>query len=149
MLDSMRHCKLDRADCMFFVEALASESSYSTCYLTSRLQKSCQAPSCCCKPVAAMDVMDRLSANKLATPTQCLNSGLSSKQALVFRTLVCQLRSLKQIGTSDPNSGVATCQPGNVSLVRNLQHVPFLAVNTNKLDKLQALAGVSSSACSC
>ncbi len=103
----------------------------------------------CCKPVAPIDMMNRLSANKLAMPSQCLNSGLSSKQALVFRTLVCQLRSLKQIGTSDPNSGVATCQPGNVSLVRNLQHVLFLAVNANKLDKLQALAGVLSNACSC
>jgi len=87
--------------------------------------------------------MNRLCANKLAMPSQCLNSDLSGKQALAFRTLVCQLRSLKQIGTSDPNSGVATCQPGNVSLVRNLQHLLFLAVDTNKLDKLQALPGVS------
>ncbi len=80
--------------------------------LTSRVQNSCQAPSCCCKPVAAIGKMNRLSAHKLATPVQCLNSGLLSKQALVVRTLICQLRSVKQIGTSDPNSGVATCQPG-------------------------------------
>ncbi len=56
--------------------------------------------------------------------------------------MVCQLNFLKHIGTSDPNPGVAACQPGNVSLVRNLQHVLFLAVNTNKFDKLQALPGV-------
>ena len=73
-----------------------------------------------------------MSGSKLATPCQCLNSGLSSKQPLVLRALMCQLRGLEQTGTCDSNSGVATCQPGNVGLVRHLQL--FLAVNAKKLD---------------
>lgn len=52
---------------------------------------------------------------------------------------VLELRPLKQIGTSNPHSGVATCQPGSVS---PLQHVLFLAYSANKMDKLQALPGV-------
>jgi len=46
----------------------------------------------------------------------------------VFKTLVCQLQILKPTSTSDPH--LATCQPESVSLVRNLQHAIFLAVDT-------------------
>ena len=57
---------------------------------------------------------------------------------------MCQLRGLEQTGTCDSNSGVATCQPGNVGLVRHLQL--FLAVKCKEIGyyliKLQALPGV-------
>ncbi len=54
----------------------------------------------------------------------------------------CRLRSFMQTGTDNQHSGVAICQPGSVSLVRDLQHVLFLAVSTIKVDKLQALPGI-------
>ena len=118
----------------------------------SRLQKSCQAPSCCFKPVAAIDEMNHLSVNELARPSrsQCLNSGFSSKQAL----MMCQLRIFKQIGTSDPQPEVAICQPGSVTIPRDrASEFTFnLGVSAaicsmyyfwlNKMDKLQALPGV-------
>ncbi len=54
---------------------------------------------------------------------------------------MCQLRSFKQIGTSDPHSEVAICQPGSVSLVRCSTYY-FWLLNQTKWDKLQALPGV-------
>ncbi len=72
----------------------------------SRLQKSCQAPSCCCKPVAAIDVINRL------------------LQALGWRPADLGMSALFAI-CSNTNSSIG---------------------NTTKMDKLQALAGVLSSA---